>query len=74
MALSIRQYPLLKDETGLLVSNTIGLFLRLTQQHFSNGRLKVSKAYNFLKAVLQKITSGTCRRLKHRLVTVCNTL
>lgn len=40
-AISIRQYPLLKDETRNLVSNTIGLFLRLSQQHFSNGRLKV---------------------------------
>lgn len=37
----IRQYPSVKDETRNLFSNTIGLFLRLSQQHFANGRLKV---------------------------------
>jgi hypothetical protein len=31
-----------KDETRNLYSNTIGLFLRLSQQHFINGRLKAS--------------------------------
>ncbi|KAL7040810.1 hypothetical protein ACKWTF_000529 [Chironomus riparius] len=57
MALSIRQYPLLKDESGNLVSNTIGLFLRLTQQHFSNGRLKISciaSIYNLYKERAEK--------------------
>ncbi|CRK93319.1 CLUMA_CG006860, isoform A [Clunio marinus] len=42
IAATIRQYPSVKDETRNLFSNTIGLFLRLTPQHFANGRLKIS--------------------------------
>lgn len=39
---TIGQYKSVKDETRNLFSNTIGLFLRLNQQHFINGRLKVT--------------------------------
>lgn len=40
----IRQYDSVKDDTRNLFSSSLGLILRLTQQHFLNGRLKVRPA------------------------------
>ncbi|KAG5675398.1 hypothetical protein PVAND_005306 [Polypedilum vanderplanki] len=55
---SIRQYPTVKDESRNLVSNTIGLFYRIQQQNFANGRLKISciaSIYNLYKERADKI-------------------
>lgn len=46
----IRQYDSVKDDTRNLFSSSLGLILRLTQQHFLNGRLKVRPAITSLSA------------------------